>query len=106
MRGAVAALCCCVAAATAVPREAWDDLSWLGGGFRGAPCAGEAWLRTYNATQDRMLRGELSPRFVLVRPHSRAGLGNRLRVARAGLTLAALTRRVLVARPARRDENV
>ena len=82
--------------AVAALREPWDDLHWLGGGFRCAPCATQAWLRRLNATQHAMLRGELPPRFVVVRPHGRAGLGNRLRAARAGLTLAALTRRSLV----------
>ena len=35
-------------------------------------------------------------RFVVVKPHGRAGLGNRLRSVRAGLTLAALTKRSLL----------
>ena len=40
--------------------------------------------------------GEMAPRFVVVKPHGRAGLGNRLRSVRAGLTLAALTKRSLL----------
>ena len=82
--------------AAAAPREAWDDLSWLGGGFAGAACGGERWLVAYNDTQNRMLDGRLAPRFVVVRPHGRAGLGNRLRAVRAGLAIAALSGRALV----------
>jgi hypothetical protein len=40
--------------------------------------------------------GEIPMRFVVVKPHGRAGLGNRLRSVRAGLTLAALTKRSLL----------
>ena len=43
-----------------------------------------------------MHEGAVAPRFVVVKPHGRAGLGNRLRSVRAGLTLAALTKRSLL----------
>ncbi|KAH8068165.1 hypothetical protein JL720_12256 [Aureococcus anophagefferens] len=75
---------------------AWDSLEWLGGGFRGPSCADKRWVALFNETQTRMLAGVIGPRFVVVTPHSKAGLGNRLRAVRAGLALAALTKRCLV----------
>ncbi|KAH8044490.1 hypothetical protein JL722_14675 [Aureococcus anophagefferens] len=63
---------------------AWDSLEWLGGGFRGPSCADKRWVALFNETQTRMLAGVIGPRFVVVTPHSKAGLGNRLRAVRAG----------------------
>ena len=54
-------------------REQWDDLRWLGGGLRGTSCATQPWLRKLNATQHAMHDGAVAPRFVVVKPHGRAG---------------------------------
>ena len=93
MRSLLAAVTLLAASAR---REDWDDLRWLGGGLRGTSCAAQPWLRRLNATQHVMHDGAVAPRFVVVKPHGRAGLGNRLRSVRAGLTLAALTKRSLL----------
>ena len=58
------------------------------------------WLQRYVATQRQLLAEAADqlrcPRAVLVRPHLKAGLGNRLRVLEFGLFLAVLTDRLLI----------
>lgn len=57
------------------------------------------WVRRYVALHSKIMQGRVAPadtRYLLVRPHAKAGLGNRMRAIFGALSLAVLTDRALL----------
>ena len=57
------------------------------------------WIHRYTALHSRIIHGHAPPkdtRYLLMRPHSKAGLGNRMRAIFGALSLAVLTDRALI----------
>ena len=57
------------------------------------------WIHRYTALHSRIIHGHAPPndtRYLIMRPHSKAGLGNRMRAILGALSLAVLTDRALI----------